>query len=674
VVFFRPQRELPPPQIVVVHLHIANLHSNVEFVLIGDRRIPRDKLDEPLTLPAGSYTIKLEHKDGKAITLGEVALSKEDDNKTIEVKKEASDWQIDVVKRPVPSKTDTTVARRKGSKTSGKKEPELPPVPLLIKERRLPSSALILVDAPAQFDNATFAARHLVAPPGKGEYSAPGNCPISVVVGFPQGRLAEIGALGINPTSREEEKNWVREVAFEVSDTYPFTGFRKVGTLTLEAVPNDAILQLKEPITARYVRFNFLKNGGGGYIELNKVLVLGKLLRDSSAPPMPLVNVALAKNGGKIEHVTSEYDSDWAAAKLIDGNPGDGWSSKSDDKSPSVTIKLGRVGLVRHVVLNPYTREPSNNAAAEVDVLLSETGKENDFRSIGKLEMEPIGRDWSLDLKTPITARVVKVRFLKNRKGNYMQAHEIKVFAEAETDDLEARLVALFDADVQTRMKAAKTLQKSGDRRAVPALVERVVDEKADGPAIGDKSAALAALHALAPEAVAGALTEAYRANEAARIRAWAAQHMIQYKDTFTGPDRDQACELLAQRVADDRADGAGIGDKSAQFTSLKTLGPDRVSKALIASWRANGSPRILVWLAQRFDDNRDLLTDEDRKHAVELLSERVADDQPDGIASSDKTTALRTLRQLSAEQAKKALERAKQSTNPAIVRWANRQ
>jgi hypothetical protein len=673
VVFFRPQPEQQPPQIIVVHLHIANLDDSVKFVLIGDKRIPVGKLDEPLSLPAGSYSIKLEHDDGRTVELPEVALSKEDDNKTIEEKKEASDWRIDVVKRPVPSKTDTIVDRRKDSKTNGKKEPDLPPVPLPINERRLPSSALILVDAPAQYDNATFAARHLVAPPGKGEYSAPGNGPIAVVVGFPQGRLAEIGALGVNPTSRDAENNWVREVDFEVSDTYPFTGFRKVDTLKLKAVPNDAILSLKEPITARYVRFNFMTNGGGNFIELNKVLVLGKLVRDSKAPPMPLVNVALAKNGGKIKHVTSEYDRYWAAANLIDGNPGGGWSSKADDNSPSVTIELGRDAVVRHVVINPYTnKDPSNNAAAEVDVLLSET--ENDFRSIGKLEMKPIGRDWSLDLKAPTRARYVKIRFLRNGKGNFMQAHEIKVFAEAEADDLEARVAALFDADVQSRIKAAQVLKNSGDRRAVPALVERVTDENADSPGIGDKSVALAALHALAPEAVGDALTEACRTNESPKIRVWAAQHMIRYKDAFSQEDRAQASELLAERVVDNHPDAPAIGDKTAALSALKALGPDRVGKALLASWRANKSARILVWVASHLGEERELLSAADHKQAVDLLSERVADYQTDGIAYSDKTAALRTLRLLDAERAKAALQRAKQSSNPAIVRWANRQ
>ena len=52
------------------------------------------------------------------------------------------------------------------------------------------------------------------------------------------------------------------------------------------------------------------------------------------------------------------------------------------------------------------------------------------FRAAGKLQMEAIGQDHSLDLKEPM-----KARFLKNSGGTYMQAHEIKVFADAVADN-----------------------------------------------------------------------------------------------------------------------------------------------------------------------------------------------------------------------------------------------
>src|SRR5262249_7682600 len=158
------------------------------------------------------------------------------------------------------------------------------------------------------YDDGQWAARNLVAPAGQGEYAAPGNGPLSVVVGFPRGKLAHIEALGVNPTASDGKNNWVCEVEFAWSDTYPFTGFRTLGRLEAPPQPNNRILSLGRPVTARYVRFTFLRNDGGSWMELNKVLVMGELVRDAGPPPPTLVNVALAANGGKVKDSTGEYD------------------------------------------------------------------------------------------------------------------------------------------------------------------------------------------------------------------------------------------------------------------------------------------------------------------------------------------------------------------------------
>ncbi|MBI1918655.1 MAG: protein kinase [Planctomycetes bacterium] len=413
-----------PQPTIVVYLHIERLDPDVKFVVLGDRRIPRDQVGDPVTLPPGEYTIKLDYGGGRVVDVGAVTLGKEDDDKAIEV---TEDNRVAVVPRIEPPPTLQPPPPPQPPLDDGLKPP-----PATVQGTNLATATngVVLIDAPAQYDDEQWAARHLVAPAGQGEFAAPCAAPLAVVVGFPPGRLARINALGINPTTTEGRDRWVREVEFEVSDTYPFTGFRKVGTFEVPPVPNDAILRLSQPVTARYVRFTFLRNGGGSYMELNKVLVMGTLVPDGGTSPPALVNVALAANGGKVTNFTSEYNDSWKAAHLIDGNPGGSWSNKSDDARPGVTIELGRPAVVRHVVINPYSVEHVDNAAREADVLLSETGKEGDFHSAGTLKMEPIGRDYSLHLKTPRKARFVRVRFLKNGGGGYMQAHEIKVFAE----------------------------------------------------------------------------------------------------------------------------------------------------------------------------------------------------------------------------------------------------
>ena len=649
-VVLRPAPPPPAPPTIVVHVHIAHLDPGVRFVLIGDRRIPRERLGEPVTLPTGEYTVRLEHADGRVVEAGAVRLSAEDDDKAIAVAED----RVEIVPRPGPG---------------------LKP-PVRVREATLAAGAngLVLVDAPAQYDDSQWAARHLVGRPGEGEFAAPSNMPISVVVGFPPGRLARISALGVNPTTSEDRSRWVRAVEFEVSDRHPFTGFRKVGTLEVPPAPRDAILDLAEPVTARYVRFTFLRNGGGGYMELNKVLVLGTLVRDSGPPPPPLVNVALAHNGGRVTACTSEYNSSsWKAANLIDGNPGLGWSGKSAE-SAAVTIALGRPARVRYVVINPYSREHTDKAAREAEVLLSETGRADEFHLAGRLTMTPVGRDHALELREPVRAKFVKVQFLSNRGGSYLQAHEVKVFADAEEDDLEARVAALFDSRAATRRKAAEALKKSGDRRAVSALVQRVGDDVPNALGIGDKTAALHALRALAPDKVGGALVEACRTGTSDAVRHWAALQLAHYKGLLSAADRRQAVQALTGYVADRRPDVPGIGGKTAALGALKTLGRDKVGPALIEAWRANPSAQARAWAARQLRDCKALLGTEDRRQAVRLLAERVADSGADTIGSGDKTAALKALRALSPDEAAAALGRARQSSNAEVVRWAQRQ
>lgn len=414
VALFRPPPAAPPT--IVVYLRVQKLDPTVKYILLADRRIPREEVGEEdtvaITLPAGEYTVKFEKANGEMIPAGTINLTSDHDKRTVEVK-------------------GTTVALLEppDSRAGSDKEPALQPLPPPV-ETKLPTGALILIDAPDQYPGKEWAARNLVAPPGEGDYASNSANLLSIVVGFPPGKLAQITALGINPTTTSDKRNWVSQVEFEVSDTYPFTGFRKVGFLEVPQVPNDALLRLKSPITARYVRFNFLKNRGGGYFALNRVLVMGNLVADGGKPPPVLVNVALKSNGGKVRQFSSQYDnSSWQAANLIDGNPGLSWCSKTEDVQPTIMLELGRPALVRHIVVNPYTLSGSGNVISEAEITVSETEKGGDFRSVGTLPLGPIGGDYSLDLPTPEKARFIRLHFRRHDNG-YVQAHEIKVFAE----------------------------------------------------------------------------------------------------------------------------------------------------------------------------------------------------------------------------------------------------
>ncbi|MFO0950548.1 MAG: HEAT repeat domain-containing protein [Isosphaeraceae bacterium] len=82
---------------------------------------------------------------------------------------------------------------------------------------------------------------------------------------------------------------------------------------------------------------------------------------------------------------------------------------------------------------------------------------------------------------------------------------------------------ALVSGEFRVREWAARALAETKDPKAVPALVERVADEKSDDLRYveNSKDAALAALRALAPEKVGDALIRATAAKDP-QVRSWA--------------------------------------------------------------------------------------------------------------------------------------------------------
>jgi hypothetical protein len=174
-------------------------------------------------------------------------------------------------------------------------------------------------------------------------------------------------------------------------------------------------------------------------------------------------------------------------------------------------------------------------------------------------------------------------------------------------------IVALNDRSGGVRREAAETLKKLAAlptealrkkaREAVPALMERVADDKwiesgvveNSDPVAGGKSAALDALRALAPDRVAEALVRALRAANG-KMRAWAATELGRLRpgERPPGPKPGQGADpvvaALIERVADDKWIESGVaeyadplaGGKGAALHALRTLAPDRVNEALL--------------------------------------------------------------------------------------------
>jgi outer membrane protein OmpA-like peptidoglycan-associated protein len=165
------------------------------------------------------------------------------------------------------------------------------------------------------------------------------------------------------------------------------------------------------------------------------IAVLGWLVA-SASPALAQSNLAAAGAGGKLVFFSSQYsDSDWAAANLIDGSSTTSWSGRSGGPQ-AVILAFRDGGLVEldDVVVNPYSREGNNNWVRTAEVHVSTTYPFRDFRKVGTLELAPEGTDQVLSFERPVPARYLKVVFLDNGGGGYMQAGEIRAIGRAVTD------------------------------------------------------------------------------------------------------------------------------------------------------------------------------------------------------------------------------------------------
>lgn len=139
-------------------------------------------------------------------------------------------------------------------------------------------------------------------------------------------------------------------------------------------------------------------------------------------------NLAGAGGGGRLLFFASQYnDSDWAAENLIDGAPNTGWSSQSKGAQAFIiAFRDGALAELEDVVVNPYSRESSDNWVREVEIQVSTTYPFRGYRTAGTLSLGPEGTDHVFSFAEPTPVRYLKVVFLRNGDGGYMQAGEIR--------------------------------------------------------------------------------------------------------------------------------------------------------------------------------------------------------------------------------------------------------
>jgi F5/8 type C domain len=199
--------------------------------------------------------------------------------------------------------------------------------------------------------------------------------------------------------------------------------------MTLNAEGTDQVFELPSPVQARYLKVLFQRNAGGSYLEAGEVQVMGSLIGAGDTAPAR-TNWASKANGGAIVKFTSQYnDSTWAAANLIDGgnSVGASWGGYSN-AAQEIFIKLDAPEQITDLAVNTYAPESPSNWATQVEVLTSEQHAHKGFVSHGKMEI-PLDGDWHvLSLPQPIRVSYLKVVFLKNGGGSYMEAGEVRAY------------------------------------------------------------------------------------------------------------------------------------------------------------------------------------------------------------------------------------------------------
>ena len=288
-----------------------------------------------------------------------------------------------------------------------------------------------LVSFASQYDDGDWAAANLIdGSPDRG-WSGQSAGAQAFVLGFRGGALAELEDVVVNPYSRESPDNWVREIEIQVSTTYPFRGFRKVGTLSLTAEGTDHVLSFDRPTPARYLKLVFLSNGGGGYMQAGEIRAMGRLVEGSTPAPA----YRALHETATIESFSSQYDEgDWAAANLIAPDTVRGqWAGKSAGVQ-EVVVALPEATPVTDVAVGNYAREADTNWARSAEVLLSSDSAYKGFVSAGTLEMPPRGELHTVTLDRPTPARYVKVVFRRNGGGGYMEAGRIRIYQAEQSD------------------------------------------------------------------------------------------------------------------------------------------------------------------------------------------------------------------------------------------------
>lgn len=303
-----------------------------------------------------------------------------------------------------------------------------------------------LLMATSQYNDDSWAAQNLFdeAIGADHEYSSESaKTPQEILVELP--KTGVLTSMIIDPYTTETEKNWAKDVEVWVSLKSPYDGFQKVTSVTVDNTrmesqdPTISLTVQTFPLPetkARWIKIVLLNNYGGSYIQLGEIKLMGFFTEEGTTDPLAQLHNVFSKDiGGKLLYFSSQYnDNSWAAKNLIDGQLGDGYGYSSEDSQPvEILFVLPKVVSLTHVAFNPFTVDPPENWAREVEIQVSVEGPKQGFQSAGiftlhnfqNLDKNQPLPDQTFSI-TPVEARFIKLILLKNHGGSYIQLGEFK--------------------------------------------------------------------------------------------------------------------------------------------------------------------------------------------------------------------------------------------------------
>jgi extradiol dioxygenase family protein len=270
------------------------------------------------------------------------------------------------------------------------------------------------------------------------------------IYGFKDGKPATI--TGVDLLIAEQSEYNVKDFEVLVGDESPTGAFKSLGTFTTQNIKlmQDPYQRFTfEPVKAKYLKFAFNTDWGGGYIAAYALRAHGQI--DESAPasdPKPAaatgIDLLSPQNGGTI---LAAPNDDWA--KLNNGlaeravpYAGEGVWGFKDGKAATFS---------RFEMLIPGTDQYN---VKEFELFAGDESPTGSFRSIGRFTTENIKfmlAPYQIFTFPPVTAKYLKVALQTDWGGGYIAADDFKLFGQ-----LGDAAPASSDAQVATQTGAVE--------------------------------------------------------------------------------------------------------------------------------------------------------------------------------------------------------------------------